>query len=133
MSEARKIDVVVVGAGNAAMTAALSAREQGAGVLLLERAPYDERGGNSRFTAGAIRFAHDGIDDLLKVMPDLSEEEIKNTDFGTYTRDEYFDDMARMTRYRCDPDLAEMLIDNSLDTLIWMGSKGVKFQPSYGR
>jgi tricarballylate dehydrogenase len=133
VSEARKIDVVVVGAGNAAMTAALSAREQGAGVLLLERAPYDERGGNSRFTAGAIRFAHDGIDDLLKVMPDLSEEEIKNTDFGTYTRDEYFDDMGRLTRYRADPDLVEMLINNSLETMIWMREKGLRFQPSFGR
>ena len=129
----REIDVVVVGAGNAALTAALSAREQGAKVLVLERAPYDERGGNSRYTAGAIRFAHNGLDDLLKVMPDLTEDEQKNTEFGTYTRDEYFDDMGRMTRFRCDPDLAELLIDNSLDTLVWMGSKGVKFQPSYGR
>ncbi len=70
----REIDVVVVGAGNAAMTAALASREQGARVLLLERAPFDERGGNSRFTAGAIRFAHKGVEDLLKVMPDLTEE-----------------------------------------------------------
>ncbi len=91
--DARETEVVIVGAGNAAMTAALSAAEQGAKALLLERAPYDERGGNSRFTAGAIRFAHAGNDDLLKVMPDLSEEEINNTDFGVYTRDEYYDDM----------------------------------------
>ncbi len=129
----REIDVVVVGAGNAAMTAALAACEQGAGVLLLERAPYDERGGNSRFTAGGIRFAHEGIEDLLKVMPDLSDEERKTTDFGTYGRDEYFDDMARITRYRADPDLVEMLVNNSLDTLVWMRSKGLRFQPSYGR
>ena len=69
---------MVVGAGNAALTAALAAREQGAKVLVLERAPFDERGGNSRYTAGAIRFAYEGLDDLLKVMPDLNEEEIKN-------------------------------------------------------
>ena len=129
----RETDVVVVGAGNAALTAALAAREQGAKVLVLERAPFDERGGNSRYTAGAIRFAYEGLDDLLKVMPDLNEEEIKNTDFGTYGRDKYFDDMARKTQYRADPDMVEMLIDHSLDTLIWMGSKGIKFQPSYGR
>ncbi len=129
----RETEVVVVGAGNAAMTAALSASEHGAKALLLERAPYDERGGNSRFTAGAIRFAHDGIEDLLKVMPDLSDEEIKNTDFGTYTRDEYFDDMGRLTRYRCDPDLTEVLINNSLETMIWMREKGLRFQPSFGR
>ena len=79
----RETDVVVVGAGNAALTAALAAREQGAKGLVLERAPFDERGGNSRYTAGAIRFAYEGLDDLLKVMPDLNEEEIKNTDFGT--------------------------------------------------
>ena len=57
-------DVVVVGAGNAAMCAALAAREQGADVVVLERAPEDESGGNTRFTAGAIRFAYDGVEDL---------------------------------------------------------------------
>ena len=129
----RECDVVVVGAGNAAMTAALAAGEQGANVLVLERAPYDERGGNSRFTAGAIRFAHNGVEDLLKVMPDLSEEEINNTDFGTYTREEFFDDMGRLTRYRADPDLVEVLINNSLETMIWIRDKGLRFQPSFGR
>ncbi len=131
--DARETDVVVVGAGNAAMSAALSAIEQGAKVLLLERAPYDERGGNSRFTAGALRFVHNDIEDLLKVMPDLTDEEIKNTDFGAYTRDEFFDDMGRLTRYRCDPDLTEVLIDDSLETMIWIRKKGLRFQPSFGR
>ena len=130
---AETADVIVVGAGNAALCAALAAREGGRSVVAIEKAPEHMRGGNSYFSGGAIRFAYNGLDDLLKVMPDLNEDEQKNTDFGTYTRDEYFDDMGRMTRFRCDPDLAEMLIDNSLDTLIWMGSKGVKFQPSYGR
>ncbi|MGH6662568.1 MAG: FAD-dependent tricarballylate dehydrogenase TcuA [Rhodospirillales bacterium] len=129
----RDTQVLVVGAGNAALSAALAAAEQGAKVLVLERAPFDERGGNSRFTAGAIRFAHNGLQDLLTVMPDLTPEERGNTDFGTYTRDDYFDDMARVTRFRADPDLVETLIDNSLDTLQWMKRKGVRFQPSYGR
>ena len=57
-------DVIVVGAGNAAFCAAMTAREAGATVLVLERAPEDENGGNSRFTAGAIRFAYNGVDDL---------------------------------------------------------------------
>jgi len=76
-------DVVVVGAGNAALCAALSALENGASVIVLERAPKEERGGNSSFTAGAIRFAYRGIDDLRQVMPDLTEKEIADTDFGT--------------------------------------------------
>jgi len=98
-------DVAIVGAGNAAMCAALSARECGASVVVLERAPEDEAGGNTAFTAGAIRFAYDGIDDLRELMPDLTEEEIARTDFGSYTEDQFFDDMARVTENRTDPDL----------------------------
>ncbi len=128
-----EIDIVVVGAGNAAFCAALAAAEHGARVLVLERSGEQERGGNSRFTAGAFRFAHEGIDDLQRVLTDLSDDEIANTDFGTYGREAFFDDMARVTQYRANPDLVEVLVDNSLDTLAWMRGKGVRFQPSYGR
>ena len=126
-------DVIVVGAGNAAMCAALSAADRGAKVVVLERAPQAERGGNSRFTAGAIRFAHDGLEHLEQVLPELTDEERSTTDFGVYPRDAYFDDMARVTQYRADPDLVEVLIDSSFDTLLWMRTQGVRFQPSYGR
>ncbi len=57
-------DVVVVGAGNAALCAALAAREQGASVTVLERAGEAERGGSSRFVQGAFRFAYDGLEDV---------------------------------------------------------------------
>src|SRR5262245_52556754 len=96
-------DVVVVGAGNAAFCAALAAAEHGVSVLMLERAPEEESGGNSRFTAGAFRCVYDGVDDLMALMPDLSADEIANTDFGTYTQDKFFDDMGRVTEYRADP------------------------------
>ncbi len=107
---ALKADVVVVGAGNAALCAALAAREQGASVTVLERAGEDERGGNSRFAQGAFRFAYDGLEDVRALIPDLSHEELANTDFGTYTEDTYFDDMARVTEHRSDPDLVELLM-----------------------
>ena len=81
-------DVIVVGAGNAALCAALSAREQGARVLVLERAPQGQRGGNSTYTAGGFRIVHHGLEDIKKFVPDLSEEEIANTDFGVYTAEE---------------------------------------------
>ena len=68
-----EFDVAVVGAGNAAHCAALAAHEAGARVIILERASEPESGGNSRFTAGAIRFAHRGVDDLREIMPDLSQ------------------------------------------------------------
>ena len=126
-------DVIVVGGGNAAFCAALAAREQGASVVMLEAAPEDEAGGNSRFTAGAMRVAYDGVEDILKLVPDLSETEIETTDFGSYTRDQFFDDMARVTQYRSDPELVDRLVTGSLDTLIWMREKGVRFVPIYGR
>jgi tricarballylate dehydrogenase len=126
-------DVLVVGAGNAALCAALSARERGAKVLVLERASEDECGGNSRFTAGAIRTVYNGVDDLKKLIPDLTDEEIARTDYGTYTREQYYDDMARITQDRSDPDMVELLVERSLETLIWMRGKGVKFLPAYGR
>lgn len=128
-----KWDVIVVGAGNAAFCAALAASEQGASVLMLERAPEDENGGNSRFTAGAIRFAYDGVDDLKAIMPDLSDEEIRNTDFGSYGESQFFDDMFRVTRYRTDPNLCEALVTRSQETMRWMRSLGIRFVPIYGR
>jgi tricarballylate dehydrogenase len=78
-----RYDVVVVGAGNAAMCAALAAQEKGSKVLVLEAAPKDEGGGNSRFTAGAIRCVYNGVDDLREIMPDLTDDEVAITDFGT--------------------------------------------------
>jgi tricarballylate dehydrogenase len=126
-------DVIVVGAGNAAFCAALAAREKGARVLMLERAPKDENGGNSRFTAGAIRCAYRGVDDLMAIMPDLTEAEIASTDFGTYTTEQFFDDMFRVTRYRTDPELCEHLVTQSFEAITWLRGKGVRFAPIYGR
>ncbi|MES2183410.1 MAG: FAD-dependent tricarballylate dehydrogenase TcuA [Pseudomonadota bacterium] len=126
-------DVVVVGAGNAAACAALAAREQGASVIMLEAAPQEDCGGNSRYTAGAMRVVFNGADDLLRLVPDLTPDEIARSDFGTYTAEQFLDDMGRLTQYRTDPDLAETLVNNSLDTLEWMRKKGVRFQISFGR
>src|SRR3984893_19159402 len=100
-------DVVVVGAGNAALCAALAARESGVSVLVLECAPEAERGGNSRFTAGAMRVAYNGVDDLARLMPDLTDEDKANTDFGAYPVDQFYDDLCRVTQYRTDPQMAQ--------------------------
>ncbi len=129
----KAVDVVVVGGGNAAFCAALAASENNVSVLVLERAPESESGGNSRFTAGAIRCVYDGVDDLLQLMPDLSPEMTAITDFGRYTEENFFDDMARVTEYRTDPDMCELLVKKSRDTIRWMRSKGVRFAPIYGR
>ncbi len=126
-------DVIVVGGGNAALCAALSASEIRKKILVLERAPQDEAGGNSRFTAGLFRVAYRGVEDLKKVMPDLSAEEIARTDFGAYTEEQFLDDMARVTEYRCDPDLTEILVKKSLPAVEWMRGKGLRFTAAWGR
>ena len=126
-------DVIVVGGGNAAFCAALAAREHCERVLILERAPEAEAGGNTRFTAGAMRVVYDGVEDLRRLMPDLTDDEVARTDFGTYTEEQFLDDMGRVTQYRCDPDLTEILVKQSRDTLLWMRDKGVRFVPIYGR
>ena len=126
-------DVVVVGAGNAAMCAALSAEESGAKVLVLEAAPEDLGGGNTRFTAGAIRTVYNGVDDLRELMPDLTDAECEITDFGTYTEDQFFDDMFRVTEFRTDPELCETLVKNSFEALKWLRGKGIRFAPIWGR
>src|SRR5437016_13445424 len=102
-------DVLVVGAGNAALCAAISAHQNGARVLILEAAPLEERGGNSHFTGGAFRFAYDGVEDLTAVLPALADEDLSNIDFGTYTQEQFFDDMFELTEYRTDPDLCDSL------------------------
>ncbi len=128
-----KYDVIVVGAGNAALCAALAARETVERVLVLERAPEAESGGNSRYTAGLMRVAYRGVEDLKRVMPELSDAEIARTDFGTYTEEQFLDDMGRLTEYRCDPELTEVLVRQSLATVEWMRSKGVRFTAAWGR
>lgn len=126
-------DVIVIGAGNAGLCAALAAAEQGARVLVLERAPRAARGGNSTFTGGLMRFPYTGLDDILTLVPDLSERERAETDFGHYPAEEFFDDLARTTSYRADPELADLLVREALPTLQWMRRYGVRFLPTYGR
>ncbi|WP_166353272.1 FAD-dependent tricarballylate dehydrogenase TcuA [Phytoactinopolyspora limicola] len=125
--------VIVIGGGNAGLCSALAALEGGASVTLLEVATEAERGGNSRFTAGAMRVAYDGTEAIQQLVPDLGAEQMRKTDFGSYPTDKFFDDLSRVTEHRCDPDLAELLVTRSFDTLTWMRDKGVRFLPIYGR
>ena len=83
-----QVDVLVVGAGNAAACAALAAREKGATVAMLEAAPEEERGGNSTYTAGAMRVVFHGVDDLVQLY-DLTPDEKRDVDFGSYSADQY--------------------------------------------
>ena len=121
-------EVIVVGAGNAALCAAIAAKEQGGHVLVLERAPKEKRGGNSFFTDGAIRAAYGNLDQIREVMPELTDEEAANTVMPEYTEDDFYDDLMRVTKNESDPDLARTLVSKSFDTIRWMNSHGVEFE-----
>jgi tricarballylate dehydrogenase len=128
-----RVDVLVIGAGNAAANAALQARELGASVAMLETAPQEARGGNSAFTGGAFRFAFTTIEDLIALAPDIRDLDLVNIDFGSYTSEQYYDDMHRLTDYRCDPELTDILISDSYAAALWLKKIGVRFQPALGR
>src|ERR1700760_3778187 len=112
----RKYDVLVVGGGNAALCAAISARRDGASVLVLEGAPKFYRGGNTRHNRN-MRCAHDAATDILT---------------GPYTEDEFFDDLLRVTGGQTDEELARLMIHDSKDMLNWIVEQGVRWQPSLG-
>jgi len=66
-------------------------------------------------------------------VTDLTEQDVAGSDFGTNTTDEFFDDLFRLTSFRTDPTLSEMLVTQSLETMVWLRGKGVKFVPNFGR
>lgn len=125
--------VIVVGAGNAALCAALSAREHGADVTVLEKAPEGERGGNTYFTGGGFRFPYDGMDGILRIIPDLSEAEIARVDVGSYSVADFRSDLARVTDGLIDDGMASTLVRESAPTMEWLHNQGVKFTLMTGR
>jgi tricarballylate dehydrogenase len=126
----QQFDVVVVGRGNAALCAALAARDMGARVAILEAATEEESGGNSRFAGGVMRFAYAGVADLMKVT-DIPADEVTGVDWESNTTDEFYDDLYRVTNFRTDPQLSETLVMQSLDAMIWLRSQGTRFSPNY--
>ena len=126
-------DVIVVGAGNAALSAAMAAKEISESVLVVEKAPEYFRGGNTYFTGGIIRFAFNGIEDIKTVIPDMSQTEEESIVVGSYTEDDYYDDMMRVTHGLSDPELAQILVSRSLPTMQWLQRNGVRFVLSFGR
>ncbi len=125
--------IVVVGAGNAALCAAIAAAEHGARVIVLERAPKAARGGNSAFTGGCFRTVYDGVEDIARLVPDLTDEERKTSEFGAYPAEAFFLDLCRLSGYRADANLIDILVAESLPTLLWLQENGVRFLPAYGR
>ena len=107
-------DVAVVGGGNAALCAAIMAKQNGCSVIVIEHAPKAFRGGNSRHTRN-LRAMHEGPNSVLT---------------ESYLEDEYWDDLLRVTGGNTDEKLARMTIRQSSRVMPWMMECGVRFQPS---
>ena len=107
-------DVLVIGGGNAALCAALTAREAGASVLVLESSPFEFRGGNSRHTRN-LRYLHESGNQFLT---------------GPYLEEEFFDDLMLVTKGNTDEEMARFTIRESNNVGAWMTRQGCKFQPS---
>lgn len=129
----RQVDVVIVGAGNAALVAALAAKEAGAEVLVLEAAPEAERGGNSRFSGGIFRCVHDGLDSLLPFVTAESAAWKDRVQVNAYTRDHYRSDLQGATAGRIEPVLERQLLDLSYETIQWMADRGVRWELTVGK
>src|SRR5258708_30404734 len=112
----RKFDVLVIGGGNAALCAAISARRTGASVLVLEGAPKFYRGGNTRHTRN-MRCAHDAATDILT---------------GPYTEDEFWEDLLRVTGGQTHQELARFLIAESQDIFYLGVGHSARREPALG-
>ena len=130
---AGRYDVVVVGAGNAAFSAAHAAREGVERVLVLEKAPRDLTGGNSYYTAGAMRTTFDGLDGLRPILDNVTDEDASGIELAPYTVDDFRADMERVTEGRCDKELTDIMVGDAADTLEWLHEKGLKFKLLYER
>lgn len=129
----QRYDVVIVGAGNAAFSAAHAAREQVERVLVLEKAPREWAGGNSYFTAGAIRVPYSTLNELRPILEDMTDQLAAETILPPYTQADFIADMERVTEGLCDPGLTSILVRDASDTLFWLHGKGLRFRLMYHR
>ena len=121
-------DVVVVGAGNAGLVAALAAREAGARVVVLEAASKEERGGNSRFAGAIFRIAHDGLESLKPILHESNERFFDKVSVKAYPRERYIDDWLTTSAGRPSLPLVQTVVDRSYETVAWMHKHGVEWE-----
>ena len=108
-------DVLVAGSGISGLSAAISAREHSAEVILVEKAPIEDRGGNTKFADAQIRYPHPS-----------DEFHPRN-----YTEDDYRDDFMRLSRGRANPELIEVIVKNAADTVEWLTYRGIEWEAGY--
>lgn len=125
--------IIVVGSGNAGLCAGIAAAEAGAEVTILEKADAALAGGNTKYTAGAMRFAYDAGEDFTPLLADPTDPRLPNTDFGAYTQDTFANDLLGFNDGRPLSDEQTALVSRSNETVAWLASHNVRFEPIYSR
>ena len=123
-------DIIVIGGGSAAFSAAVSARQAGAArVVMLEKAPEAEYGGNARYSGTGFRFVHGGAAEIRQFVPDLDDDEFATMVIPPYGADDFTADLERMTQGRMNHVLSQVLVGQSNAALHWMRQVGIKWEP----
>lgn len=129
MPAAERCDVIVIGGGSAAFEAAVAASENGAGrIVMLEKAPESEYGGNARYSGTGFRFWHRGAEEVRGFVPDVDDEYFKSLQIPPYAAHEFRSDLDRMTLGRMDPALARTLVEQSNAAVHWMKDIGIRWE-----
>jgi len=127
LKQIKKIDVLVIGGGNAGLCAAISAACNTKNVLVIEKANYEQRGGNSSLTMN-FRFAHSSIEELLALfnLPEVNEDQLvrlKNH-YKAYPENEFYSDLMQVSNNRADSELSSILVKKSYETIRWLRTFG---------
>jgi tricarballylate dehydrogenase len=124
-----RCDVIVIGGGSAAFEAAVAARENGAEkIVMLEKAPESEYGGNARYSGTGFRFWHRGLDEIRELVPDVDDGHFKSLQISPYTKEAFSADLERMTEGRMEPTLARTLVEHSNEAVHWMKDIGIRWE-----
>ncbi|MEZ8007604.1 MAG: FAD-dependent tricarballylate dehydrogenase TcuA [Amylibacter sp.] len=126
-------DVIIIGSGNAAMSAGIAASEKGAKVWIIEKASKDLAGGNTKYTAGAMRFAYNSSNDLLPLVANPDDPRVAISDFGSYTSEKFKTDLLGFNDGKPLTPEQEILVSKSYETMTWLAEHGIKYDPIFSR
>ena len=125
--------ILITGSGNAALCAGIAALEKGAEVHIYEKADRDLAGGNTKYTAGAMRFAYENSNQLNQFLTNPNDIKLEKTDFGSYTQEKFLEDLLSFNDGRPVSDEQNILVSKSFETIKWLASHNIKFEPIYSR
>ncbi|OJI93735.1 tricarballylate dehydrogenase [Planktotalea frisia] len=126
-------DVIIVGSGNAALSAGIAACEKGASVLMIEKADQHMSGGNTKYTAGAMRFAYETSDALLPLLAHPEDPRVPRADFGSYTQEKFKSDLLGFNDGKPLTPEQDILVSQSYETMHWLAGHGVTYEPIWAR